>query len=139
MAPRPPNSSAKPRVLFVCVENACRSQMAAGFARALAGARAEIWSAGSRPAPEVDRRAVAFMRERGIDLTALCPQGLNTLPAGPWDAIVTMGCGDACPHLPARRRIAWDLPDPKTLDDAGFRAVRDEIERRVRDLLESLP
>ncbi|HKQ62104.1 MAG TPA: arsenate reductase ArsC [Candidatus Polarisedimenticolaceae bacterium] len=127
------------KVAFVCVENSCRSQMAEGFARLYGGGRVEAHSAGSRPSGRVDPRALAFMRERGVDLAAPSSKGLDELPRGVvWDAIVTLGCGDGCPHLPARARIDWDLPDPKTLDDEGFRGVRDRIERLVRDLLAGL-
>ena len=124
-----------PRLLFVCVENSCRSQMAEGFARRLGAGRIEASSAGSRPSGEVNARAVQLMREQGIDLSVQHSKGLDDLPAGRWDAVVTMGCGDACPHLPARQRRDWDLPDPKPLDDDGFRAVRDRIGLRVRDLI----
>jgi protein-tyrosine-phosphatase len=126
-----------PRLLFVCVENSCRSQMAEGFARRFGGDRVSAFSAGSRPSGEVNPRAVRFMAERGVDLGAQRSKGLDDLPAVPWDWIVTMGCGDACPHLPALRRIDWALPDPKHLDDDGFRAVRDRIESLVRDLVET--
>lgn len=128
-----------PRVLFVCVENSCRSQMAEGFARALGRGRVDAFSAGSRPSGVVNARAIFFMDERGIDLRAQASKGLDDLPAARWDAIVTMGCGDACPSLPARRRLDWDLPDPKHLDDAGFRAVRDRIEALVKDLVAEAP
>jgi arsenate reductase (thioredoxin) len=124
------------RLLFVCVENSCRSQMAEGFARRLGGAAVAAHSAGSRPSGRVDPRAVALMAERGIDLTGQRSKGLEEAAAlGPWDYVVTMGCGDACPGLPARTRLEWDLPDPKRMDDAGFRQVRDRIERLVADLL----
>ena len=123
------------RLLFVCVENSCRSQMAEGFARAIGRDRVEAYSAGSRPSGKVDERAIAFMSEVGIGLIGQRSKGLNDLPPGAWDYIVTMGCGDACPNLPAHHRIDWDLPDPKALDDAGFRAVRDQIARRVAALL----
>ena len=122
-------------ILFVCIENSCRSQMAEGFANALADAGITVFSAGSRPSGEVNARAIAFMRERGIDIGGQRSQGLDALPSVDWDYIVTMGCGDACPALPARHRVDWDLPDPKHMDDDGFRDVRDEIERRVGDLL----
>jgi arsenate reductase (thioredoxin) len=124
-----------PHVLFVCIENSNRSQMAEGFARALGGTRVAAYSAGSRPSGQVNARAIAFMRERGVDLGEQRSKGLDDLPEGTWDAVVTMGCGDACPHLPARRRLDWDLPDPKLLDDDGFRAVRDRIEGLVRELV----
>jgi arsenate reductase (thioredoxin) len=124
------------RLLFVCVENSCRSQMAEGFARALGKDGIVAASAGSHASGQVNPRAIRFMAERGIDLTAHVSKGLETLPAGTrWDYVVTMGCGDACPAVPARHRIDWDLPDPKTLDDTGFRAVRDRIEQQVAALL----
>ena len=125
-----------PRLLFVCIENSCRSQMAEGFARALGGDHVSAVSAGSRPSGQVDPRAVQFMAEKGIDLTPQQSKGLDDLPSGiTWDYVVTMGCGDACPWLPARHRVDWDLPDPKGLDDHGFRHVRDRIERLVRELV----
>ncbi len=125
-----------PRLLFVCVENSCRSQMAEGFARELGAGRIAAFSAGSRPSGHVDARAVRFMAEKGVDLAAQHSKGLDGLPAGiTWDYVVTMGCGDACPTLPALHRVDWDLEDPKHLDDAGFRAVRDRIEGLVRDLV----
>lgn len=125
-----------PHLLFVCVENSCRSQMAEGFARSVAAGRVEAASAGSLPSGQVNPRAVQFMAERGIDLTVQASKGLNDLPASvTWDFVVTMGCGDACPFVPARERLDWDLPDPKHLDDAGFRAVRDRIEGLVADLV----
>jgi arsenate reductase len=124
-----------PRLLFVCVENSCRSQMAEGFAHALGQGRVTAFSAGSRPSGQLDVRAVRFMREQGIDLSAQRSKGLDELPPGGWDTVVTMGCGDACPHLPARRRLDWDLPDPKHLDDDGFRTVRDRIALLVQDLI----
>ena len=116
-----------PRLLFVCIENSNRSQMAEGFARALGQGRVTAYSAGSRPSGRIHPRAIAFMRERGIDLTAQRSKGLDELPRVRWDWIVTMGCGDACPTLPAEHRLDWELPDPKHLDDDGFRAVRDRI------------
>lgn len=123
------------RVLFVCVENACRSQMAEAFARRLGAGRVDACSAGSRPAGSVNPRAVAFMAERGYDLNAQVSKPLAAFEGQTFDAIVTMGCGDACPWLPATRRVDWELPDPKSLPDNEFRAVRDEIERRVQRLL----
>ena len=124
-----------PRLLFVCVENACRSQMAEGFAQALGQGQVTAFSAGSKPSGQVNARAIQFMREQGIDLSAQRSKGLDDLPPGHWDYVVTMGCGDACPHLPARHRLDWDLPDPKHLDDDGFRAVRDRIRLLVHGLL----
>jgi protein-tyrosine-phosphatase len=109
--------------------------MAEGFARALGGGAVSAFSAGSRPSGRMNARAVRFMGERGVDLAPQRSKGLDDLPALRWDWIVTMGCGDACPHLPARHRLDWELPDPKALDDDGFRAVRDRIEARVRELI----
>ena len=125
-----------PHLLFVCVENSCRSQMAEGFAHALGQGRIAAFSAGSRPSGLVDARAIQFMREQGIDLSVQRSKGLDELPAVRWDHIVTMGCSDACPHLPARQRRDWDLPDPKQLDDDGFRAVLDRIRLLVHGLVD---
>jgi len=125
-----------PRVLFVCVENSCRSQMAEGFARSFSDDRARVHSAGSRPSGSIDPRAVRLMAEKGVDLAGQRSKGLADLPEDvTWDYVVTMGCRDACPHLAAAHRLDWALPDPKPLGDDGFRRVRDEIERRVRSLL----
>ncbi len=124
----------KKRVLFVCVENSCRSQMAEGYARALGEGVLEAWSAGSRPSGKVNETAVALMKEDGVNIGLHKSKGLNELPAGTWDYVVTMGCGDACPALPARRRLDWALPDPKHLPPDGFREVRDDIKARVRKL-----
>jgi arsenate reductase (thioredoxin) len=124
------------RLLFVCIENSCRSQMAEGFAATHGKSRVSAFSAGSKPSGQVDPRALRFMAEKGIDLSARRSKGLVDLPPDvTWDWIVTMGCGDACPWLPARHRLDWDLPDPKRLDDAGFREVRDRIEQMVRELV----
>ncbi|HET9951137.1 MAG TPA: arsenate reductase ArsC [Candidatus Eisenbacteria bacterium] len=125
-----------PSLLFVCVENSCRSQMAEGFAHALGGGRIEASSAGSRPSGRVNPRAIRFMAERAVDLAPQRSKGLDDLPARRWDYVVTMGCGDACPHLPAKHRLDWDLPDPKNLDDDAFRSVRDRIEGLVKDLVD---
>jgi arsenate reductase (thioredoxin) len=127
-----------PRVLFVCVENSNRSQMAEAFARRLGGDRVDARSAGSRPSGRINPRAIAFMAERGIDLTAQHSKSLDDVGSEPFDAVVTMGCGDACPWIAAARREDWALPDPKSLNDAGFRQVRDDIERRVAGLLREL-
>jgi protein-tyrosine-phosphatase len=123
------------RVLFVCVENACRSQMAEAFAGRLGVGRIDAHSAGSRPAAGVNPRAIAFMAECGYDLSGRATKPLSAFAGQAFDTVVTMGCGDACPWVPATHRVDWALPDPKSLLDAGFRAVRDDIERRVRRLL----
>ena len=128
----------RPRLLFVCVENSCRSQMAEAFARMLTGDRVEASSGGSRPSGVVNPRAIEFMAEVGYDLGVHRSEGLDDVPPGPFDAVVTMGCGDACPQVPARRREDWEVEDPKDLPAEEFRAVRDEIRRRVAALLADL-
>lgn len=124
------------KVLFVCVENANRSQMAEAFARRLGADILEPYSAGSRPSGEVNPRAVNHMAEIGYDLSDHRSKSLEAVPDGPYDYVITMGCGDECPFIPAKDRRDWDLTEPKTLDDEGFRAVRDEIKRRVTALVE---
>ncbi|HZX75613.1 arsenate reductase ArsC [Lysobacter sp.] len=128
---------ARTRVLFVCVENANRSQMAEAFARLHGGDGVEAVSAGSRPSGVINPRAVRFMEEVGYDLTAHASKSLDQIE-GEFDAVITMGCGDDCPWVPARRREDWALPDPKHMDDEQYRAVRDEISARVRALLADL-
>ena len=126
------------RLLFVCVENSCRSQMAEAFARRLGGARVHAASAGSRPSGVVNPRAIASLREVGIDLGAHASKSLQDVSAPdapPVDVLVTMGCGDACPWVPSRRREDWQIPDPRDMAPAEFARVRDEIEARVRALL----
>lgn len=125
-----------PKVLFVCVENSCRSQMAEGFARQFGKDNLEVWSAGSNPSGKINETAVELMKEKDIDLSVQRSKSLKDLPNQKWDYIVTMGCGDACPSLPAKKRMDWNLPDPKHLPLDEFRKVRDEIESRVRALIE---
>jgi arsenate reductase len=126
------------RVLFVCVENSNRSQMAEAFARMHGGNAVEAHSAGSKPSGQINPRAVQFMREVGYDLTAQRSKSLDDIAGLEFDAVVTMGCGDSCPWVPAKRREDWALTDPKHLDDDGYRAIRDEISARVRALLQSI-
>jgi protein-tyrosine-phosphatase len=126
------------RVLFVCVENSNRSQMAEAFARLHGAGAVEAHSAGSRPAACVSPKAIAAMAERGIDIARQTSKGLDAFEHLAFDAAITMGCGDACPHVRARIREDWALADPRELDEAGVRRVRDEIERRVKALLERL-
>jgi len=125
------------RVLFVCVENSNRSQMAEAFARLHGGDKIEALSAGSRPSGQINPKAIRFMAELGYDLTTHASKSLDEID-GDFDAVVTMGCGDKCPWLPAKCREDWALPDPKEMDDDGYRAVRDEIDERVRTLLAAL-
>jgi arsenate reductase len=130
--------SDKPTVLFVCVHNAGRSQMAAGWLRQLAGDRVEIRSAGSEPGDRVNPVAVAAMAEVGIDISAATPRKLNHDLAYESDVIITMGCGDACPIFPGKRYEDWQLDDPAGQSIEAVRPIRDEIERRVRVLLDQL-
>lgn len=125
------------RVLFVCIENANRSQMAEAFAHIHGGDGVEALSAGSAPSGVINPKAIRFMSELGYDLTRHASRSLDEID-GEFDAVVTMGCGDNCPWVPAKRREDWALPDPKHMDDANYRAVRDEIEMRVKHLLAEL-
>jgi protein-tyrosine-phosphatase len=125
-------------VLFVCFENSNRSQMAEAFARTLGGDEVEAYSAGSRPSGRVNPRAVEAMREVGYDLSGHASKSLAELPPLEFDAVVTMGCGDACPLVPARRRIEWSIPDPRDMAPGEFRAVRDLIRASVAELLREL-
>ena len=123
----------QPSVLFVCVENSNRSQMAEAFARMHGGVDAH--SAGSKPSGRVNPRAVQFMAEKGYDLSVHSSKSLDDFNGTHITAAVTMGCGDYCPLVLADRREDWNIPDPKDLPDDGFREVRDLIERRVTELL----
>ena len=131
-------ADATKRVLFVCIENSNRSQMAEAFARRLGQGKVEAYSAGSRPSGRVNPRAVESMREIGYDLSTHQSKGLEALPEVEFDAVITMGCGDECPVIRARRREDWAIPDPKDLPPDEFRKVRDLIQRKVQELLKSL-
>jgi protein-tyrosine-phosphatase len=126
------------RVLFVCVENSNRSQMAEAFARRHGRGRVEAHSAGSRPSGQVNPRAVELMAEVGYDLTAHQSKSVDDFEGQAFDVVVSMGCGDDCPFVRAARRVEWDIPDPKNLPEGQFRAVRDQIERQVKALLAEL-
>jgi arsenate reductase len=128
----------RPTVLFVCVHNAGRSQMAAGFASAFGGDRVRVLSAGSEPADRLNPVAVQAMAEMGIDIAGKRPQVLATDDVRAADAVITMGCGDACPVFPGKRYEDWELTDPAGLPIEQVRPIRDEIERRVRTLLADL-
>jgi arsenate reductase len=128
----------KPSVLFVCVHNAGRSQMAAGWLRHLAGDAVEVRSAGSEPADRINPAAVEAMREAGIDITGRQPKILEHDVARDSDVIVTMGCGDTCPVFPGKRYEDWALDDPAGQDVAAVRPIRDQIRARVERLLQEL-
>ncbi len=128
----------RPTVLFVCVHNAGRSQMAAGYLQHLAGDRVEVLSAGSQPADQVNPVAVAAMAEVGIDITAAAPKVLTESAVRESDVVVTMGCGDACPYFPGKRYEDWVLDDPAGQGIEAVRPIRDEIRRRVEALVAEL-
>ncbi|MFI5642924.1 arsenate reductase ArsC [Streptomyces goshikiensis] len=131
-------SDAKPSVLFVCVHNAGRSQMAAAWLTHLAGDRVEVRSAGSAPAGSVNPAAVEAMREAGIDMSARTPKILTVEAVRASDVCITMGCGDTCPVFPGKRYLDWKLEDPAGQGIDAVRRIRDEIETRVRGLVNEL-
>jgi arsenate reductase (thioredoxin) len=131
-------SASKPSVLFVCVHNAGRSQMAAGFLSALSGGAVEVRSAGSMPAEQVNPVAVQAMAEVGVDITAERPKVLTTEAVQASDVVVTMGCGDACPIFPGKRYEDWQLDDPAAQGIDAVRPIRDEIRGRILGLLDEL-
>lgn len=128
-----------PSILFVCVANSCRSQMAEAAAKRYADGSWEIWSAGSNPSGRVHPVAIEAMKEVGIELSAHRSKGLGDVPQQVWDYVVTMGCGDHCPTVQARRRIDWQIPDPVSLPPEDARRVRDQIISLVRGLVARKP
>lgn len=126
------------RVLFVCIENSNRSQMAEAFARLL-DKSIESFSAGSKPSGKINPKAVASMMQVGYDLSKHESKSLDDVKDyAPFDAVVTMGCGDACPWMPAKKFVDWNIPDPKNMDELAFNTIRDQIKAKVEDLLASL-
>jgi len=138
MTAAPTPEARKPSVLFVCVHNAGRSQMAAGWLQALAGGAIEVRSAGTALAGQVNPVAVEAMREVGIDITAATPKVLTVDAVQVSDVVVTMGCGDSCPILPATRYLDWPLDDPAGQGIDAVRPIRDEIRRKVEELITEL-
>ena len=132
------SDDSRPTVLFLCVHNAGRSQMAMGWFKAMAGDRAVAWSGGSEPSSQVNPAAIAAMAEVGIDITEEFPKPWTDEIVRAADAVITMGCGDACPIFPGKRYEDWVLEDPQGLDVASVRPIRDEIKGRVEELLVSL-
>lgn len=129
----------KKKLLFVCVENANRSQMSQAFAKIHGGDNIEAYSAGSKPSGMVNPKAVTAMKELGYDLSTHDSKSLEEVKAfAPFDAVVTMGCGDACPWMPASQFIDWQIPDPKHMEPKQFNEVRDLISQKVKKLLQSL-
>ncbi len=138
-----PSTSEKPfevkKLLFVCVENSNRSQMSQAFAKILGGEQVAAYSAGSKPSGIVNPKAIAAMKELDYDLSIHDSKSLEEVKNfAPFDAVVTMGCGDACPWMPAKQFIDWQIPDPKHMEPKEFNEVRDFIKEKVKDLLDNL-
>ena len=131
-------TESRPSVLFVCVHNAGRSQMAAGYLIALAAGRVDVFSAGSQPADQVNSVALAVMAEEGIDIASEVPSILTTDAVRTADVVITMGCGDACPIFPGKRYEDWELDDPAGQPVETVRRIRDDIQARVRTLLREM-
>jgi protein-tyrosine-phosphatase len=131
--------SAKKKILFVCIENSNRSQMSQAFAKMPGNKNIEAYSAGSQPSGKINPKAIASMKELGYDLSTHHSKSLDEVKQyAPFDAVITMGCGDACPWMPAKQFMDWQIPDPKDMNENDFRKVRDTIKDKVKELLESL-
>ena len=129
----------KKKILFVCVENSNRSQMSEAFANIHGGGQIQAFSAGSKPSGIINSKAIAAMNELGYDLSSHHSKSLEEVKqSAPFDAVVTMGCGDACPWMPARQFIDWQIPDPREMEEAEFRKVRDLIGEQVKTLISTL-
>jgi arsenate reductase len=126
------NAMEKKKLLFVCIENSNRSQMAQAFALIHGGKEIEAYSAGSRPSGKINPKAIAAMQELGYDLTTHDSKSLQDIPQEIYDYVVTMGCGDACPWIPAKKRLDWQIPDPRDMQPEEFNKVRDLIEAKVK-------
>jgi len=126
------------KLLFVCVENSCRSQLAEAFVRIHGKNKVEVYSSGSRPSGKVNEKAVATMAELGYDLGGHYSKPLTAIPRGEYEFAITMGCGDECPSVQAKHRQDWAIPDPKHMDPDEFREIRDLIEKKVKALLGEL-
>jgi len=128
----------KINMVFVCVENARRSQMAQGFAEAFGREKVEVYSAGSRPSQQIDPMIIEVMKEKGIDLSSKRPKSLNDLPSIEMDYLVTMGCEETCPAISAKKIIEWEIPDPKGKSIEFYREIRDIIKDKVKTFLEEI-
>jgi protein-tyrosine-phosphatase len=126
------------KILFVCVENSCRSQMAEAFAKIHGKGIFEAYSSGSKPSGIVNEKAVAAMKEVGYNLSAHNSKSLSEIPDVEYEYAITMGCGDACPFVRARHREDWQIPDPKNMDEEEFRRIRDMIKEKVKELINNL-
>lgn len=133
------NEIMKKKILFVCIENSNRSQMSQAFATMLGGREVEAFSAGSNPSGVVNPKAIAAMKEFGYDLNKHDSKSLDEVKVfAPFDAVVTMGCGDACPWIPAKKFVDWQIPDPKNMEPVAFNEVRDLIKTKVEELIDEL-
>ncbi len=129
----------KKKLLFVCIENSNRSQMSQAFATMLGDDKVLSFSAGSRPSGRINPKAIEAMAELGYDLTQQHSKSLDEVkPYAPFDVVITMGCGDACPWMPAKEFVDWEIPDPKNMDKSEFREIRDLIRGKVQVLIENL-
>lgn len=129
----------KKKILFVCIENSNRSQMAQAFAAMFGGPGVEAYSAGSKPSGIINPKAIAAMKELGYDLGNHSSKSLDDVKqSAPFDAVVTMGCGDACPWMPAKKTVDWKIPDPKYMDPEDFNEVRDMIASKVKELVATI-
>jgi arsenate reductase (thioredoxin) len=126
------------KLLFVCIENSNRSQMAQAFAKIYGSGKVEAYSAGSAPSGKINPKAIAAMNELGYDLSKHDSKSLKEIPEVEYDYIITMGCGDTCPWVPAKNRADWNIPDPRNMEKAEFNEVRDLIKGKVQELLKSL-
>jgi arsenate reductase len=123
------------KYLFVCIENSNRSQMAQAFAKIHGGESVAAFSAGSRPSGKINPKAITAMQELGYDLAQHNSKSIHDIPKQEYDYVVTMGCGDECPFIPAKTRLDWQIPDPRNMEAAEFRKVRDLIEQKVKEIL----
>ncbi len=128
----------KKKILFVCIENSCRSQMAEAFVHLSNREDIEVYSAGSKPSGKINPKAIESMKEIGYDLSSHDSKSLSDIPATQYDAVMTMGCGDECPYVQGKLREDWKIPDPKNMTLDEFRKVRDQIQLKVGELLERL-
>lgn len=131
-------ASLSKRILFVCVENSCRSQIAEAFARMYGAGRVEAYSAGSQPSVEVNPKAINSMMELGYELSRHSSKSLSEIPGIEFNFVATMGCGDECPFVRTKEREDWDIPDPKDMEPEEFRAIRDVIKSKVKDLIDRI-
>ena len=129
----------KKKLLFVCVENSNRSQMSQAFANILGGEQVVAYSAGSKPSGKINPKAIAAMKELGYDLNSHASKSLDEVKSyAPFDVVVTMGCGDACPWMPSKKFVDWEIPDPRNMEESEFRKVRDLVRSKVSLLLNEI-